>query len=63
MELRLTVGGDETGGWLVDIHDGDKNASYSPVATTAVEAARAALNEHAPPVPVVKPDKGKPDKP
>ena len=56
---RVTVGGDAVGGWLVDIHDGDKNVAYSPEAATAEEAedkARIAHGlppVHTPPEPVV----------
>lgn len=49
MDLRLSVGGDPDGGWLVDIHDGDRNEVYRPEASkTAAEAAVAALIQHDP---------------
>ena len=47
--FRLTVDGDATGGWMVDVHDGKTNATYSPVGPqTEVEAALAALGTHFP---------------
>jgi len=48
---RVTVGGDAAGGWLVDIHDGEKNVVYSPEAATAEEAEAKARAAHGlPPV-------------
>ena len=48
MELRLSVGGDPDGGWLVDLHDGDKNMLFRPGSSckTAAHAAMAALVEY-----------------
>lgn len=50
MELRVTVGGDPEGGWMVDVHDGDRNEIYRPDGShkTPGEAALAALVEHCP---------------
>ena len=45
--LRLSVGGDAEGGYLVDVHDGDRQGVYSPTAKTAAEAIQKALKEHA----------------
>lgn len=47
MDIRITVGGDPVGGWLVDIHDGERNAAYSPEAQTAKEAHEKAWAAHA----------------
>jgi hypothetical protein len=46
MEPRITAGGDVDGGWLVDIHDGDRHGVYRPEAETAEEAREKALAEH-----------------
>ena len=51
MELRLSVGGDPDGGWLVDIHDGDRNELYRPTGEhigTVTLAALWALYQHDP---------------
>lgn len=46
--LRLSVGGDAEGGWMVDIHDGEKNGCYRPEGDTPVAALVAAIKEHDP---------------
>lgn len=43
---RVTVQGDATGGWLVDIHDGNTSKVYSPEAATAEEAEAKARAAH-----------------
>lgn len=51
MELRLSVGGDPDGGWLVDIHDGDRSEVYRPPGEnvkTVTLAALWALYQHDP---------------
>lgn len=46
-KLRVTVGGDAAGGFLVDIHDGENNAVYSPEGVgNTDEAVAAALTDH-----------------
>lgn len=47
MDLRLTVGGNVEGGWMVDIHDGTVNGLYRPEASTGEEAGIKALLQHA----------------
>lgn len=47
-ELRLSVGGDPEGGWLVDIHDGARHETYRPEAATLPEALMTAWREHDP---------------
>lgn len=44
--LRLSVGGDAEGGWLVDIHDGEKAGAYRPEGDSDVAALVAAIKEH-----------------
>lgn len=60
--LRIWVDGDPAGGYMVDIHDGTKQAVYNPAATNDMQALAMALDEHFPgketpkmpePVPVV----------
>lgn len=46
MNLRISVGGDAEGGWLVDIHDGETNSVHRPSGATAIEAARYALDDY-----------------
>lgn len=46
--LRLSVGGDAEGGWMVDIHDGEKNGCYRSEGDTPVAALVAAIKEHDP---------------
>ena len=47
--LRITVGGDPAGGYLVDIHDGERHGVYSPTGVdTDIDALRAALQQHDP---------------
>lgn len=51
MELRLSVGGDPDGGWLVDIHDGDRSEVYRPPGEsvkTVILAAVWSLCQHDP---------------
>lgn len=43
---RVSVGGDPTGGWMVDIHDGENHGVYSPEAADAEEAERLARDAH-----------------
>lgn len=44
--MRVTVGGDPEGGWLVDIHDGTEWGVYHPEAADAETAKAAALKAH-----------------
>jgi hypothetical protein len=46
-ETRISVNGDAEAGWIVDVHDGDRQGVYSPDGKTAAEAITAALKEHA----------------
>ena len=43
---RVTVSGDQSGGWIVEIHDGERCAVYSPEAATAEEAKAKAMQAH-----------------
>lgn len=48
MDAVTKVSGDAEGGWLVEVHDGDNAATYSPDgATSASEAEHIALQAHA----------------
>lgn len=44
--MRISVGGDAEGGWLIDVHDGVNHAVYSPSAKNAEEAEKLALDAH-----------------
>jgi hypothetical protein len=55
MDLRIHVTGDPDGGWIVDLHDGDKQGTYRPTAGTVQEAAIDAINEHFPQIPAQGP--------
>lgn len=44
--LNISVGGDPAGGYLVDVHDGDKRGTYTPQATNDHGAFIAAIKEH-----------------
>lgn len=46
--LRLSVGGDAEGGWLVDVHDGEKAGAYRPEGDSDAAALVAAIKEHDP---------------
>ncbi len=39
----VTVSGDADGGWIVEVHDGDRHEVYSPKAKTEDGAAKEAL--------------------
>ena len=43
---RVDVSGDARGGWHVEIHDGDRLVSYSPVVATAAAARMEAMQAH-----------------
>lgn len=45
-KIRVDATGDAVGGWIVDVHDGERNEVYRPEAATKEEAAEAALNAH-----------------
>lgn len=46
-KLRVTVGGDAAGGFLVDIHDGENSTVYNPQGVgNTNEAVAAALKDH-----------------
>lgn len=45
-KIRVTVGGDPEGGWLVDIHDGENSQVYNPAGKTADDAVASALKDH-----------------
>ena len=59
---RYTVDGDAAGGWMVEIHDGERCAVYSPAAATEAEALDMAKAAHAG-VPYVKPEPPAPPAP
>jgi hypothetical protein len=42
----VTVDGDANHGWIVGVHDGDNQASYSPTADGALDAREAAIQAH-----------------
>lgn len=46
VEPSVSVSGDAEGGWIVDVHDGDKHGVYSPKGKTIEEVKEAALKEH-----------------
>jgi hypothetical protein len=47
--LKLSVGGDPEGGYLVEVHDGEKFGLYRPEGvTTDVDALIAAMKDHDP---------------
>lgn len=50
---KTKVSGDAVGGWIVEIHDGDRYGTYSPEAADAEAALAAAwkLHDPAPPEP------------
>ena len=52
MDSFVTVDGDAEGGWIVQVYDGKRHATYSPNAATADEAKQMALDAHAAAQPV-----------
>lgn len=46
-DWRVSVGGDASGGWLVDVHDGHYHAVYRPEAVDGGEAEASARRMHA----------------
>lgn len=46
--LNISVGGDPEGGYLVDVHDGDKRGVYRPQAGDDHAAFASAVKEHDP---------------
>jgi hypothetical protein len=45
-DWTITPGGDAKGGWMVEIHDGDRAETYSPKAENAEQAREAAIAVH-----------------
>lgn len=45
-KMRVSVGGDPKGGWLVDIHDGENHSCQSPEGANGRAAAEAAVQAH-----------------
>lgn len=45
-ELRVSVSGDPDGGWIVDVHDGDRHGVYHPRGVDLIQAMMAGLREH-----------------
>lgn len=46
-KIRVLSGGDAKGGFLIDLHDGQNSAVYSPDAKDMNEAVKKALADHA----------------
>ncbi len=44
-EPVVTVSGDAMGGWIVEVHDGDRHEVFSPKARTEDGAAKEALKQ------------------
>ena len=51
-ETQTKVSGSADAGWLVEVHDGNNFATYSPVADTAQDAEKLALEAHSAAFPV-----------
>lgn len=46
-QTRVSVSGDAESGWIVDVHDGDKQGTYTPTGKTVAAVIAAAMKEHA----------------
>ena len=46
--LKVYVDGDPKGGYIVDVHDGDRFGTYHPDAKNDLQALSMALDEHFP---------------